>query len=122
MLRYDGKSAIGLGISTVEGGNVVRMGEAVRGKLAERKGVQPVGIEIGEINFQPEAVSRATNEAPGGGQAEPATGGLARERRPPSRDASRAARRLQWPGGARPAGQSGRPGGAARAPHRKGAA
>src|SRR4030095_9458624 len=30
LLRYDGKPAIGLGISTVTGGNVVRMGEALR--------------------------------------------------------------------------------------------
>jgi len=62
MLRYDGQPAIGLGISTVQGGNVVTMGEGVRQKLAELKGKQPVGIEIGEINFQPEAVSQATNE------------------------------------------------------------
>jgi len=62
LLTYDGKSAIGLGISTVQGGNVVTMGEGVRQKLAELKGQQPIGIEIGEINFQPEAVSEATGE------------------------------------------------------------
>ena len=33
LLRYDGKPAIGLGISTVQGGNVVTMGKAVRRKL-----------------------------------------------------------------------------------------
>ena len=60
LLRYDGKPAIGLGISTVQGGNVVRMGEGIRQKLAELKRKQPVGIEIGEINFQPEAVAHAT--------------------------------------------------------------
>ena len=62
ILRYDGKPAIGLGISSVPGGNVVKMGAAVRAKLAELQTNQPVGIEIGEINFQPEAVSQATNE------------------------------------------------------------
>ena len=62
ILRYDGKPAIGLGISSVPGGNVVKMGAAVRAKLAELDANQPVGIEIGEINFQPEAVSQATNE------------------------------------------------------------
>ena len=36
------------------------MGEGVRRKLAELKRHQPIGIEIGEINFQPEAVSAAT--------------------------------------------------------------
>ena len=62
LLRYDGKPAIGLGISTVQGGNVVTMGEGVRQKLEELKRNQPIGIEIGEINFQPEAVSQATSE------------------------------------------------------------
>jgi multidrug efflux pump subunit AcrB len=62
LLRYDGKPAIGLGISTVQGGNIVTMGAGVRRKLDELKGVQPIGIEIGEINFQPEAVSVATND------------------------------------------------------------
>ena len=62
LLRYDGKSAIGLGISTVQGGNVVSMGEAVRRKLAALEDNQPIGMEIDEINFQPEAVSAATNE------------------------------------------------------------
>jgi multidrug efflux pump subunit AcrB len=62
LLRYDGKPAIGLGISTVQGGNVVTLGEGIRRKLEELKNDQPVGIEIGEINFQPEAVAHATNE------------------------------------------------------------
>ncbi|HMF18295.1 MAG TPA: efflux RND transporter permease subunit, partial [Gemmataceae bacterium] len=62
LLRYDGKPAIGLGISTVQGGNVVTMGNAVRKKLQELKQFQPIGIEIGEINFQPEAVTLATRD------------------------------------------------------------
>jgi multidrug efflux pump subunit AcrB len=62
LLRYDGQPAIGLGISTVAGGNVVRMGEGVRARLAQLKPYQPIGVEIGEINFQPEAVTAATND------------------------------------------------------------
>jgi multidrug efflux pump subunit AcrB len=62
LLRYDGKPAIGLGISTVQGGNVVTLGQGVRRKLEELKPYQPIGIEIGEINFQPEAVTEATND------------------------------------------------------------
>ena len=62
LLRYDGEPAIGIGISTLPGGNVVEMGAYVREKLASLAGTQPVGMEIGEINFQPEAVSAATNE------------------------------------------------------------
>ncbi len=62
LLRFDGKPAIGLGISTVQGGNVVTMGEGVRRTLEELKPYQPLGIEIGEINFQPEAVTATTSE------------------------------------------------------------
>jgi multidrug efflux pump subunit AcrB len=62
LLRYDGQPAIGLGISTVQGGNVVTMGKGVRQKLEDLKRYQPVGIEIGEINFQPQAVAEATND------------------------------------------------------------
>lgn len=62
ILRYDGKPAIGIGISTVPGGNVVHMGEGIRDAFSRLKPSQPLGIEIGEINFQPEAVSAATND------------------------------------------------------------
>jgi multidrug efflux pump subunit AcrB len=62
LLRYDGKPAIGLGVSTVQGGNVVTMGEGVRRTLERLKSYQPLGIEIGEINFQPEAVTESTSD------------------------------------------------------------
>jgi multidrug efflux pump subunit AcrB len=62
LLRYDGKPAIGLGISTAQGGNVVKVGEGVRRKLQALKHNQPIGIEISDINFQPEAVTAATND------------------------------------------------------------
>jgi multidrug efflux pump subunit AcrB len=62
LLRYDGKPAIGLGVSTVLGGNVVTKGEGVRRKLEELDKYRPIGIELGEINFQPKAVSSAINE------------------------------------------------------------
>ena len=62
ILKYDGQEAIGLGISTIQGGNVVTMGQAVRQKLDQLKRNQPIGIEIEEINFQPEAVTAATSD------------------------------------------------------------
>ena len=61
ILRYDGQPAIGLGISTVQGGNVVTMGQGILRRLDELKRNQPIGIEINEINFQPKAVTAATN-------------------------------------------------------------
>jgi multidrug efflux pump subunit AcrB len=62
LLRYDGQPAIGLGISTVQGGNVVTMGEGVTQRLQELERYRPIGIELGEINFQPTAVSSAIRE------------------------------------------------------------
>jgi len=60
ILRYDGQQAIGIGISTVPGGNVVTMGRGVVQKLEQIKHNQPIGIEFRDINFQPTAVSQAT--------------------------------------------------------------
>jgi multidrug efflux pump subunit AcrB len=61
IMRYNGQPAIGLGISTVEGGNVVRMGEALRQRLQELEPQRPVGMEIGVIAVQSEAVTTAVN-------------------------------------------------------------
>jgi len=59
LLRYDSKPAIGLGISTVSGGNVVKMGEALGKRLQELKLQVPLGIEIGKVSIQSEAVAVA---------------------------------------------------------------
>ena len=59
LLRYDGKPAIGLGISTVAGGNVVKMGEALAKRLEELKLRVPLGIELGKVSVQSEAVATA---------------------------------------------------------------
>ena len=59
LLRYDGKQAIGVGISTVSGGNVVKMGEALKLRMQELQEQIPVGIEFGKISIQSEAVSVA---------------------------------------------------------------
>jgi len=59
IIRYDGRTGIGMGISTVFGGNVVTMGEALRERLAELEGQRPVGIEFGRVSLQSEAVKVA---------------------------------------------------------------
>jgi len=60
-LRFDGKSAIGLTISTVQGGNVVTMGQAIEKRLAELEGQRPVGMEVHVIAYQSRAVTEAIN-------------------------------------------------------------
>jgi multidrug efflux pump subunit AcrB len=59
LLRYDGRAAIGLGVSTVAGGNVVEMGEALSARAREIQSEFPLGIEVGIISLQSEAVTQA---------------------------------------------------------------
>ena len=59
IIRHDGQPAIGLGISTVAGGNVVTMGNALREKMKELAPDLPVGVEFGIVSMQSEAVTKA---------------------------------------------------------------
>jgi len=59
LIRYDGNLAIGLGISTEPGGNVVNMGEALSARLEELWTQVPVGIQFGKVSVQNEAVTTA---------------------------------------------------------------
>lgn len=58
-LQFDGHPAIGIGISTISGGNVVTMGEAVQARLAVLEREMPLGMELGTIYMQSEAVVTA---------------------------------------------------------------
>jgi multidrug efflux pump subunit AcrB len=59
LLRYNGKPCIGLGISTVAGGNVITMGQAIDTRLKELMKQTPVGIEVGVISHQAKSVDHA---------------------------------------------------------------
>ena len=59
VLRHDGKVAIGFGISTVQGGNVVTMGEAIEKRGKELLARTPLGIEWGVISVQSTAVTES---------------------------------------------------------------
>ncbi len=61
LVRYDGKPAIGLGISTVEGGNVVNMGKALGKRFRELESSRPVGMDLKVVSLQSEAVVQAIN-------------------------------------------------------------
>ncbi|MDH3717077.1 MAG: efflux RND transporter permease subunit, partial [Planctomycetota bacterium] len=61
VLKYDGHTAIGFGISTVAGGNVVVMGEAVEARMKELAERIPLGIEFGIISLQSAAVTTSIN-------------------------------------------------------------
>lgn len=61
ILRYDGKPAVGLGISTVSGGNVVTMGDGVQRRIRDLGSKIPLGVELHKISFQADTVTESIN-------------------------------------------------------------
>jgi multidrug efflux pump subunit AcrB len=61
IMYYNGEPAIGFGISAVENGNVVKMGNDVKAKLAALNDSMPVGMQINYINFQANDVQESIN-------------------------------------------------------------
>ncbi len=59
LIRYDGNPAIGVGISTVPGGNVVTMGKALEKRMLELRSQTPLGIDFGIVSLQSDAVVQA---------------------------------------------------------------
>ena len=59
ILRFDGQPAIGLAISTVSGGNVVTMGEALEARMRQLEGEIPLGMQFGIVSLQSENVQTA---------------------------------------------------------------
>jgi multidrug efflux pump subunit AcrB len=55
-LRFNGKPAIALGISTIPGGSVIKTGEAVRERLKQLEAEAPAGIKIDVISYQSDTV------------------------------------------------------------------
>jgi multidrug efflux pump subunit AcrB len=61
LLRYGGKPAVGLAISTILGGNVVTMGKSLGKRLKELEPLRPVGLELQVISLQSRAVTESIN-------------------------------------------------------------
>lgn len=62
LMRFNGMRAIGLGISNVAGGNVVKMGDAVKARIAELESQRPHGIELHEISIQSDSVRESVSD------------------------------------------------------------
>lgn len=62
MMFFNGKPALGIGIATVAGGNVVNMGQAVAKRLEELEADCPIGMELNEIYMQSEGVIKSVND------------------------------------------------------------
>jgi len=61
LLRYNGEKAIALGISTIQGGNVVTMGHGLVEKLKYLLPQIPLGISANAIYYQAEGVEKSVN-------------------------------------------------------------
>lgn len=59
LIYFNGKEALGLGISIVPGGNVVNIGKAVEKKLYQLQAVIPIGIQVNPIYEQPKLVDQS---------------------------------------------------------------
>lgn len=61
-MRFNGKDVIGLGISMEKGGDIIELGKNLRA-AAERLHIQlPLGIEMEQVQDQPQAVKRSVGE------------------------------------------------------------
>ncbi len=61
ILEFNDQPAIGIGISTIPGTNVILMGDAVKKRLAELMPQTPPGMELGIISYQSQAVEEAVS-------------------------------------------------------------
>ncbi len=57
LLRFDGKPAIGLAISTVQGGNVIVMSDSLDQRMKMLEAQRPIGMELNIISHQAESVT-----------------------------------------------------------------
>ena len=61
-MLFNGSPAVGLGVSTEKGGNVVRMGAAVMDRIHSLKSMKPHGMKVDIINFQASRVTESLDE------------------------------------------------------------
>ena len=61
-MRFNGKEVIGVGISMSRGGDIIQLGQAIQELSEHLKNQLPLGIELHQVQNQPESVSRSVNE------------------------------------------------------------
>ncbi|RDK11025.1 efflux RND transporter permease subunit [Cupriavidus lacunae] len=61
-MRFNGKDVIGLGISMQKGGDIIELGKNLRTAFDRLRTQLPVGIEMDQVQDQPEAVKRSVGE------------------------------------------------------------
>ncbi|HEY1090613.1 MAG TPA: efflux RND transporter permease subunit [Burkholderiaceae bacterium] len=61
-VRFQGKEVVAMGISMAKGGDIVAMGKNLQKAVTQIRGALPVGIEMAQMQNQPQAVSRSVGE------------------------------------------------------------
>lgn len=61
-MLFNGNQAVGLGVSTEKGGNVVRMGAAIMDRIQSMESMKPQGMQVDIINFQASRVTQSLDE------------------------------------------------------------
>ncbi len=60
-MRWQGKDALGLGITMIKGGDVIVLGRSLEQSVARIQQQMPVGVELAEVASMPRAVQRSIN-------------------------------------------------------------
>jgi len=61
-MRFGGHNVVGVGISMVRGGDIIRLGQVMREATARMQQDLPVGLQLVQVQDQPKAVSTSVNE------------------------------------------------------------
>jgi len=61
-MRFLGEEAIGLAISMRQGGDVIRLGQALQLTMTRLKRDLPIGIEVHQVSNQPQVVARSIHD------------------------------------------------------------
>ncbi len=62
IMRYRGKEAIGLAVSMVKDGDVLKLGEDLKRSMQAIKAELPLGVEFAQVSDQPQVVKQSVSE------------------------------------------------------------
>lgn len=61
-MRFMGKDAIGIAVAMKEGGDILKLGDALEAEFQRLQGTLPVGMSLGKVSDQPHAVEESVGE------------------------------------------------------------
>ena len=62
LVRSNGRPALGIGVSMLEGANIIKLGEDLKSAMKSIVGELPVGVEITQVADQPHVVDESVSE------------------------------------------------------------